>query len=475
MIKKQIYIICALMLVSFIVTACGGGSGSGGGSMTYTVEYNDNGADGGSVPVDDTEYAEGATVTVPGNTGALVKTGFVFAGWNTRADGNSDTYTEGQTFSMGSAAVTLYARWTTPGMLDTSFDPGTGADNNINYITVQGDGKILIGGAFSTYNGTARNHIARLNADGSLDTSFDPGIGADSSINSIALQGDGKILIGGDFTSYNGMARNRIARLNADGSLDTSFNPNAGASNSIYSVAVQGDGKILIGGSFMRYYYSDVNGIRCRIARANADGFLDNSFDTSAGVNDNIYSIVVQGDGKILIGGAFNTCKGSTLKRIARLNVDSTIDTSFVPTNCGAGGYIYSVALLSDGKILIAGDFTTFGFTAQNRLARLNADGSLDTSFDPGSGADTSVASMAVQGDGKILIAGHFTSYNGTSRNHIARVNANGATDISFDPGTGADSVISAIAIQDDGRILVGGGFTSYNGTSQNRIARIWN
>ncbi len=474
MIKKQINIICALMLVSFIVTACGGGSGSGDGSLTYTVQYNDNGADGGSVP-NDTEYALGATVTVPGNTGVLVKTGFAFAGWNTLADGSGDTYTEGQTFSMGSADVTLYARWTTPGMLDTSFDPGAGADNNINSITVQGDGKILIGGAFSTYNGTTRNRIARLNADGSLDTSFDPGIGANLSINSIALQSDGKILIGGDFTSYNGTTRNRIARLNADGSLDTSFDPKSGASNSIYSVAVQGDGKILIGGSFMSYYYSDHNGIRCRIARANADGFLDTSFDTSVGVNDNIYSIVVQGDGKLLIGGAFNNCQGSTLEHIARLNVNSSLDTSFVPTKCGAGGYIYSIALLNDGKILIAGDFTTYGFTARNRIARMDADGTTDITFDPGNGANNCVASMAVQGDGKILIGGHFTSYNDTSRNHIARVNANGALDTSFYPGDGADSVISSIAIQDDGKILIGGDFTSYNGTTRNRIARIWN
>ena len=122
------------------------------------------------------------------------------------------------------------------GSLDLTFDPGDGADSTIRSVVLQPDGKILIAGDFTSYEGTSRNHIARLNADGSLDTSFDPGTGTNDDTEHdepggypIAVQADGKILIGGHFTNYNGTARNRIARLNADGSLDPSFDPGAGA------------------------------------------------------------------------------------------------------------------------------------------------------------------------------------------------------------------------------------------------------
>ncbi len=128
----------------------------------YTVTYHANSASGGNVPVDTTNYTEGKSVTVFGNTGSLVKTGYTFAGWNTAADGSGSTYSEGETFAMGTADVMLYAQWVVPGTLDTSFDPDTGADNTVYSIAVQSDGKILIGGSFTSYNGTTRNRIARI-------------------------------------------------------------------------------------------------------------------------------------------------------------------------------------------------------------------------------------------------------------------------------------------------------------------------
>ena len=154
------------------------------------------------------------------------------------------------------------------GSLDTSFNPGSVANSGVLSIASQPDGKILIGGWLTQYNGTTRNDIARLNSDGSLDTSFNPGSGVHGSISSIALQPDGKILIGGEFTQYNGTTRNNIARLNPDGSLDTSFDPGSGADSSISSIALQPDGKILIGGGFTEY-----NGTpRNNIARLNSSG-----------------------------------------------------------------------------------------------------------------------------------------------------------------------------------------------------------
>ena len=300
-----------------------------------------------------------------------------------------------------------------PGDLDLGFNPD--ANDAVASTAMQPDGKILIGGSFTIVGGTARNRIARLNADGTLDTSFDPN--ADGGISSMAVQPDGKILIGGSFTTLGGTARNRVARLNADGTLDTSFDPNA--DRDISSMAVQPDGKIVIGG-----YFTTVGGTaRNQIARLNADGTLDTSFDPNA--DGGILSTAIQTDGKIVIGGSFTTVDGTARNRIARLNADGTLDPSFNPDV--VGGYrssVYSTTFQADGKILIGGDFTTVGGTARNLIARLNADGTLDTGFNPGvvGGFRPIVYSATEQADGQILVAGSFITMGGINHEGIARL-----------------------------------------------------
>ena len=360
------------------------------------------------------------------------------------------------------------ARLNANGSLDTDFNPGSGANSSVESVAVQADGNILIGGGFTFYNGTGRNRIARLKTDGTLDTDFDPGAGTTSIVLSVAVQADGQILIGGNFTSYNNMGRNRITRLNANGSPDTGFNSGAGADGPVYSFAVQGDGKILIGGSFFTYN----NAGRIFIARLNADGTLDTGFNPSTGANDTVYTVAVQGDSKILIGGDFTSYNNTGRSRIARLNADGTLDTNFDP-GAGASSIVRSVVVQGDGKVLIGGFFTQYNGTGSNYIARLNADGSPDTGFDPGTGANGTVYSIAVQGDGKVLIGGSFTQYNGTGRNYIARLNANGSLDTGFNPGTGASGVVWSVVVQGDGKILIGGSFTQYNGTGRNYIARL--
>ncbi len=378
------------------------------------------------------------------------------------------------TGGLGFAAAPSQASAPVPGSLDTTFNPGTGTFNPgtvttdpVFTIAVQSDGKILIGGLFATYNGLPRNGITRLNADGTLDTSF-LGNGTNDLLRSIAVQPDGKILIGGNFTEYNGTPRIRIARLNADGTLDTSFNPGTGANENIWSIQVQPDGKIVIGGAFTEYNGTLLN----KIARLNADGTLDTSFTPGTGANAGVTSDALQSDGKIVISGNFTQYNGTSRNKIARLNTDGTLDTSFNP-GTGANQNVYSVAVQPDGKILIGGRFTEFSGTSRIRIARLNTDGTLDTSFNPSAGANQNVYSVAVQPDGKILISGNFTEYDGTSRIRIARLNADGTLDTSFNPGTGAGSDIEWIALQSDGKILIGGDFTEYNGTSRNGIARL--
>jgi uncharacterized delta-60 repeat protein len=355
------------------------------------------------------------------------------------------------------------------GTLEATFNQGSGANRTILATALQPDGKIIIGGQFISYNAIGRTRIARLNADGSLDATFDPASGANNDISVIALQPDGKILIGGNFTTYNGTTRNRIARLNADGSLDATFDPGTGANNLVSAITLQSDGKILIGGNLTTY-----NGItRNRIARLNANGSLDTDFNSATGANNGVTAIVIQSDGKIMIGGNFTTYNGSIRNRIARLNADGTLDT-FFNLGTGANNPVNAIALQPDGKIVIGGAFISYNGVSQVRIARLNADGSPDTDFNPSSlGADNLVRTIALQPDEKIIIGGDFTSYNGTGRNRIARLNTNGSLDTGFDPGTGASLIVYAIALQSDGTAIIGGQFVSYNGTGRNRVARI--
>jgi len=181
----------------------------------------------------------------------------------------------------------------TAGDVDLSFNSGLGASGSaatVFAVAVQPDGKIVAGGAFSQVGNEARGNIARFNADGSLDTTFlSSGVGANGDVFSVVVQADGKILLFGDFTTVNGAARNRIARLNSDGTLDFSFlATGTGANLAVNTAALQSDGKITIGGRF-----TTINGTtRNRMARLNSDGTLDNSFlATGSGINGEVLSL----------------------------------------------------------------------------------------------------------------------------------------------------------------------------------------
>jgi len=244
------------------------------------------------------------------------------------------------------------------------FDPN--ANGPVFVVVIQPDGKILIGGEFTTLspNGGAavtRNHIARLNPDGTLDTAFNPN--ANDNVLSIAVQADGKILAGGLFTSIGGQTRNYIARLDATTGAADLFNPNA--NDVVKSIAVQADGKILAGG-----FFNGPNSIggqtRNRIARLDATTGLADSFNPNA--NNNVESIAVQADGKILAGGTFNSIGGQTRNFIARLDATTGLADSFDPS---ANLFVFSIAVQADGKILASGYFTSIGGQPRNHIARL--------------------------------------------------------------------------------------------------------
>lgn len=348
---------------------------------------------------------------------------------------------------------------------------GINAVSEVRTIALQPDGKILIGGSFTTYNNTERNYIARLNSAGTLDTTFDSSIGANNRVYGIVIQADGKIIIGGLFTTYDNITRNYIARLNSDGTLDTGFNVGTGTDWYINAVVLQPDGKIVIAGTFTKY-----NGIeRYRIARLNTDGTLDTTFNPGAGANTAITSLVLQPDGKLLIGGGFSSYNGTTINQVARINTDGTLDSSF-NTGAGPNDYSYTIALQQDGKILV-GAYTN-GMTYTNSIARYNPDGTIDTNFTGGSinnGFGAGVKTIAVQQDGKLIIGGAFGIYNQSGTNRIVRLNADGSTDYSLDFGAGANSAVNCVLLKNNGNILVGGAFTSFRGEAKYGITEVGN
>ena len=340
--------------------------------------------------------------------------------------------------------------------LDGGFSPG--GDGSVYSLAVQADGKILVGGLFSTVDGQPRTNIARLNVDGTLDSEFNPG--ADEGVYSLTVQTDDKILVGGWFTTLDGQPRAGVGRLNVDGTMDSEFNP--GADGYVSSLVVQANGKILVGGRFTTLGGQQFTSM----ARLNEDGTLDGAFHPQA--DGYVRSVAVQADGKILVGGDFTIMAGQPCNRIARLNEDGSLDSEFKPE---ADDTVGSLAIQADGKILVGGYFTTLGGQPRNCIGRLRADGSLDSGFNPG--ADGKVNCLVAQTDGKILVGGYYVTLGGCPRANLARLNQDGSLDSGFNPG--ADDNVNALVVQEDGRILAGGDFTMLVGRPCNHIGQMNN
>jgi uncharacterized delta-60 repeat protein len=182
----------------------------------------------------------------------------------------------------------------------------------------------------------------------------------------------------------------------------------------------------------------------------------------------------LQPDGKVLAG--FDPADTSNTLAVARYLTDGALDGSFAPAGIfKPGGMVNVIVVQPDGKIIAGGDFRSINSTGYHRIVRLNGDGSIDNTFAEGAGFDSTVTDIRRQPDGKLLVAGYFTSYNGTARNRIARLNSDGSLDHNFDVGTGFNELVQTIALQQDGKVLAGGMFTGYNGTGRNRIARLLN
>jgi uncharacterized delta-60 repeat protein/CSLREA domain-containing protein len=348
-------------------------------------------------------------------------------------------------------------------------------DFTANELALQPDSKILVAGEFSTVAGQARTNVARLNPNGSLDTSFgNPNIsdgGSRANVFSIAQQSDGKILINGLFTSVGGSPRLGVARLNSDGTVDSSYLPNV--NSTVSTLAIQPDGKHLIGG-----YFTTVGGqTRNHVARLNTDGSLDSTFSDPLIVgifNVTVPTISVQPDGKILISGNFSSVSGQPRNGVARLNSDGSLDTTFELSLVGS---VTQFIFQNDNKIMICGFFPAVNGVPRTAVARINLDGTLDSSFQNINIPSGNVVAMGLQTDGKIVVGGEFSIIAGQTREDFARINSNGTFDASFQDVNanfgGSFGSLNSIVIQPDGKILVGGYFTEIGRQPRRMVVRL--
>ena len=360
-------------------------------------------------------------------------------------------------FLAATAAGPRLVRLLENGSIDPTFNPILAAAGTGNVVAVQADGKVLLTGGFTQMGGIPRNKFARLNADGTVDPSFNAGTGFSSLPRKLLVQPDGKIIAAGDFSSYNGTPVGYMVRINVDGTIDNTFTATVDGSSGIHSVALQADGKIVIGGAFFM-----VNGVgRPGIARLESNGALDVAFNPVIAGGPYVSGVVVEPNGKITIGGVFTSVNGVNRTNLARLEADGTTDTSL---NAIAMPENHGLWRQADGKyIALAGQ--------SPRPIRRNSDGSADTSFLPPTFNGT-VSSVVIMPDGSMVVAGGFTSVGGTERFYITRLAPNGAHDTSF-VSFGANSPVTSMALYATGKVMLAGTFSSIESVSRLGIARL--
>lgn len=423
---------------------------------------------------------------------------------------------------IGGYLVDNIARLNSDGSLDTTFDPGSGFNGGVFKIGIQSDGKIIVGGSFTSFNNVTRNRIIRLNDNGSKDDTFSIGLGFSGTVNDFVIQPDSKVVICGGFATYKGIDQKKIARLLPDGSVDSTFNIGTGFPNSTGSepqtpekMVMDSNGNFMVVGSFTAYNGSTKLGFvkllangsidstsnftvtdyqyaiglgadgkaivadRQFIYRILPDGSNDSSFNYGSGFNESsVFKTLQRPNGKYLVAGSFSHFENNFIRALVQFNTDGTKDTTF---NTGTGfvyGTIYSLLLLPDGKIIAGGDFTyNQNGNFYTKLIKINTDGSIDTSF-TAPFINGGVLALGLQSDGKIMVGGNFIQINNVADKYLMRLNADGTRDYSFDKGTDFDTQgsslgVHTIVIQPDGKILIGGRFFIYRNEPHNYIMRL--
>jgi uncharacterized delta-60 repeat protein len=306
---------------------------------------------------------------------------------------------------------------------------------------------ILAAGSFTTYITASVGRVALLNINGTIDTSFNSGSGFDNDVYSLAQQSDGKILATGNFTNYSGSAVNRIVRLNLNGTIDTTFSIGTGLDGPGYVVKQLANGQVVVGGNFATY-----NGTaRLRLVRINSNGSIDTSFNVGAGLDNTCYAIEEQSDGSLIAAGAFTSYSGSVANRIARINTNGTLNGTFTGT---ANNIIYALKTLTTGYTLVGGTFTSFNnnVSASMIVKITGSTGAFDPTFATSSVvSNPDVRAIAALTNGQIMVGGAFNYYSSTyvsaslitsTSPYLMRLNADGTPDLSFScPGIGTYTI----------------------------------
>lgn len=346
--------------------------------------------------------------------------------------------------------------------VDSTFNPNI-SGGIVNSVAVSPDGSVLIAGDFSHVNGQLSSRVASLQSDGSLKADFHA-----PTVNGRVLQilsaTDGSIYLAGGFSTVEAATAAGVARLLSNGSLDSSFSANGGINGSVAGIALSDEGNLIAGGTFNRVDADDANFVASFAPGGTLNGEFASGLAPNFSMEAGVSVLAIQADGKILVGGNFNV--GDRFEELARLNSDGSIDQTF-SGNHGPMLYPKTILPLANGKILVAGMANSNG---NGFVRRLNEDGTIDSSFAEAS-FNSSVEALALDANGRIIAGGQFTTANGQEQNHLTRLSHSGNVDQSWT--IGANALVKAITVQTDGKILVGGAFTQIGGRSASGLARL--
>lgn len=349
----------------------------------------------------------------------------------------------------------------------TAYDSPSG--NSLQFVQVLPDNTI--------FTQDQVNVVRKLDVNGNFIDAYNNVVGSPTSaIYSVAVQNDGKILVGGNFLQWGATPVGNLVRLNVDGTLDATFNTNLGSGfdNVVNSISIQSDGKILVGGFMLTL---NGNPIAPFFTRLIADGTLDVAFNGALGTgfDSQVNSITIQGDGNILIGGAFTSLNGNFSFGLMRIDPLGVVDALFIATlNFGGGlnNQVIQIIEQPDTSILVLGFFNLFNGIPYNYFLRIDTFGNDDFAFNgnTGTGLNAFPNKMALQNDGSILLCGGFTEFNGNTTNSLVRVDTFGSFDVSFTSVFESTNTLFYVGLQSSGKSIVGGNF---NFSPQKYIARI--
>jgi hypothetical protein len=375
---------------------------------------------------------------------------------------------------------------TLPVQILTSFNSGTGLNNNAWTVDYDSNNNYIVGGEFTAYNGVTYNRIIRFNSSGVPDSTFNGlSAGFNGKVYVVKVQPDNKILVGGIFTSYNGVVANRIIRLNYDGTIDNTFDCGVGIGGFlggrqetvVFDIDVQTDGKILIIGSFTTYNGITVNGI----LRVDSGGTYDSSFVTGSGLNICYYGFIRQRDeNTIIIGGYMGNYNGINTRSMCRLSSTGTFLNYYV-NDATNSGHPEDIFINTDGTLISVGTLST-GSPSYNVVPiKNNNDYTRNTTFlsNVGTGfgpyPTTYATAYAIDGDstGKYVIGGSIlTTYNGNPIQQILKINSDGTYDNTWNTSSGFNGNVYDLKINEiQNLIYVVGSFTSFSGQSRQRVA----